>query len=290
MTMRYAAIFSGLTVVSLNLANIAQATPERVYRFTFVAPETIFVRGFIAPGFDRSFLRHASGNSVYSWDTIYVSTSDSIHESRRMLRISLLRHPDMPHYLYVIRPTTDFYDMPRSLMNAVQCYQDANSRRRARALWYRFHLQREWSALGGVAPELIQGAYRAQIINGGLVLSDWTPNPHYVEAAAEVNLDPMPLDDEAPSVGWVETGNQQGEFMSLSFSIGCENMWLRASSETHCASADRVSLDDPVPDIAKEETSREFPTTSHARKPGKSAGNKGRSRVSPCLQNDLTMK
>ncbi|WP_394819919.1 hypothetical protein [Sorlinia euscelidii] len=234
------------------MATIAEATPEKVFRFSLLAPETIFARGFTAPGHDRSFLRHASGNSVYSGDTIYISTSDSLNESRRMLRISLQRHPDVPHYLYVIRPTTDFYDMPRSLMNAIQCYEDGVSRRRARALWYRFHLQREWSALGGVPPELIHGAYRAQLINGGLVLSDWMPNPHYLEADAEVNPDPMPMDDIVPTAGYIENGIQQGEFMSLSFSVGCDNMRLRASPDKHCEPAERISLDDPVSTIEKE--------------------------------------
>lgn len=251
MIMRHAAVFSGFTAILLSMATIAQATPEKVYRFSLLAPETIFARGFIAPGHDRSFLRHASGDSVFSGDTMFISTSDSINESRRMLQISLQRHPDVPHYLYVIRPTTDFYDMPRSLMNAIQCYQNGVSRRQARTLWYRFHLQREWTALGGVAPELIHGAFRAQIINDSLNLSDWTPNPHYLEANAEINPDPMPLDDTVPAGGYVENGLRQGEFMSLSFSVGCDNLRLRASPKKNCESADRISLDDPVPSDEK---------------------------------------
>lgn len=250
--MRRAAFFTGVTAILLSMATMAQATPEKVYRFSLLAPETIFTRGFVAPGHDRSFLRHASGDSVLSGDSMFISTSDSLHESRRMLRISLQRHSNMPHYLYVIRPTTDFYDMPRSLMNAIQCYDDGVSRRRARALWYRFHLQREWSALGGVPPELIHGAYRAQLLNGGLILSDWTPNPHYLEADAEVNPDPMPMNDTVPTPGYVENGINQGEFMSLSFSVGCDNMRLKASSDKRCEPADRISLDDPVSSDEKE--------------------------------------
>lgn len=244
--MRHAAIFSGFTAILLSMATIAQATPEKVYRFPLLAPQTIFVRGFIAPGHDRSFLRHASGNSVFSGDTMFISTSDSIHESRRMLQISLQRLSNVPHYLYVIRPTTDFYDMPRSLNECDPMLPEWRlTSARAHPLVSLSPLERA-DGTWPCCARTIHGAFRAQIINGSLILTVWTPNPHYLEANAEVNPDPMPLDDTVPAGGYVENGFRQGEFMSLSFSVGCDNMRLRASPKKNCESADRISLDDPV--------------------------------------------
>ncbi len=91
-------------------------TPWRVYKVSFLPPETVFNAGFISQEHDTDIIRYVIGVSTNDIRSAYVSIMEYLYDVRMICEAIARREPDRPIYIYSIRPTEDFFIVEKSLL------------------------------------------------------------------------------------------------------------------------------------------------------------------------------
>lgn len=244
--MKFSFLFPTL-VLGFGLAANAVAGPRYIYHLSTVMPTEVFTRGFCPRGQDIELLHYMSGQSVLDGTTSFVSATDSLDVALRIAKQAILRHREIPFWIYVIRPTEEVYDVTKSLHSAEQNLKNPDAWHQAFALSMAFDWQRSWAAHGNVLSSQIVGAYPVILLfREEPFLGTLYPNENYIEGSSFVSDDIIPARDTPPDSAYIGEESSPGFSLSLSFSQDCEENKLIPPRRVRCGTAKQLTFHDLI--------------------------------------------
>lgn len=221
-------------IVTLMLTASGYAKPPPVtYRLSIYEPRLVFKQGFAARGQDYDFLNYVSGVSVESNTSGYLVSSSSLNTMINILRNRLITHPTERHYLYTIRPTSNFFNVAQSLVYARNNLPDSPARVQVNTIWLTMNWQRRefWVARDRISPDQILGGQTISMNGRAVQFGDYLQNPNYLYAPPVVSRRLMPIRNN--TVGAVYVGEE--ETVTEFVPAGIDNMVCEASPQRSAA-------------------------------------------------------
>ncbi|MEE8659053.1 hypothetical protein CGLAMM_00040 [Acetobacteraceae bacterium EV16G] len=226
-----AAIFP---IVTMMLTAPGYAKPPPVtYRLSIYAPGLVFERGFTARGQNYDFLSYISGESIDRDTSGYLVTTSSLNGAINLLRRRLRTHPTERYYLYTVRPTSNFYNVARSLNYARDNLPDSPAREQVNTLWFttNWHREEYWVARDRISPDQILGGQTISIDGRFVHFGDYFQNPDYVYAPPVVSRRLMPIRDNPVGEVYAVEEETSTDFVPA----GVDNMVCEASQQRSAA-------------------------------------------------------
>lgn len=173
----------------------AMTPPDKVYKVSFQPPETVFNAGFISSGHDRDLIRFVSGASTEDNSTAYIATIDLWYDVSLISEEAARRNPERPVYVYVIRPTENFFNVEESLLFARDILPSGPVREQVDDLWRATQRWSEgaWAATAAIAGDQISGVRKYFWNNNRPYFGSFEANPNYYFLPPEVSRGPMPV-------------------------------------------------------------------------------------------------
>lgn len=244
--MKFSSLFS-ILVLGFSLAANAVAGPRYIYHLSTVMPTEIFKRGFFASGHDVELLRYMSGQSILDGTTSFVSATDSLDVALRIAKQAILKHREIPFWIYVIRPTEEVYDVTKSIHSAEQNVRNPDAWHQALALTLAFDWQRSWAAHGHVLSSQIVGAYPVILLfREEPFLGTLYRNENYIEDSSIVSDDVIPARDTPLDGAYIGEESSPGFSLTLSFSQDCEDHKLIPPRKVRCGTAKQLTFHDLI--------------------------------------------
>jgi len=163
----------------------------------------------------------------------------------RIAKQAILKHREIPFWIYEIRPTERVYDVTKSLRSAEQYLKNPDARRQALALSMAYDWQRSWAAYGQVLSSQIVGAYPVILLfREEPFLGTLYPNDRYIDDSSFVSDDIIPARDTPPDGAYVGEESSPGFPISLSFSQDCEPYKLIPPRNVRCGTAKHLTIHD----------------------------------------------
>lgn len=225
------AIFLIVTMM-LNSSGHAE-TPPVAYRLSVSAPEVIFNQGWTARGQNYDFLSFVSGISIQDNTLGYVVTTSSLNQAIHYLKLRLRAHPGERYYLYTVRPTSNFFDVARSVDYARDNLPDSPAREQVNtlSLTTNWHREEFLVARDRISPYQILGGQTISIDGRFVNFGDYTQNPNYIYTPPVVSPRPMPIRDNTVGEAYVEEDDLSVGFVPA----GVDNMFCEASQQRYAA-------------------------------------------------------
>lgn len=235
--MKISPLFS-ILILSVSLAANAVAGPRYIYHISSVMPIEAFDRGFMMTGQDIDLLRCMSGHSILDCSASFISATDSLAVALHISKQAVLKHREVPFWVYVIRPTEVVYDVMKSLRSAEGTLKNPDARRQARELILAFDWQKPWAAHGHISSSQIVGVYPVIVLfREEPYLGCMFPNEDYIEGASFVSDNVIPARDTPPDDVFIGEESAPGYPTSLSFNQDCEYHKLIPPRKWRCGTA-----------------------------------------------------
>lgn len=229
-----------MLLVIAPLPSYAEDPPAFVFLPSDCIPGIVFREGIPAAGNDENVLRHATGASNIDGSSAYISTSTSLRVVHRVARLAIIHAPLNAYWVYLIRPTPNFFDLTRSLFDAFLDAEDPLIESQAFMLWYGLQHDYLWTARNGITNDQILGAASIILVRGEPVIGDYVPNPFYRAAAPTVNPDPLPVQNASNDAVFVQQGEVRSDFVDLVIAPDCHDD--RAGSSANRQSCDATQI------------------------------------------------
>lgn len=240
---------AALLIASTAFASAGYAIdpPVMVYKVSYRPPETTFLNGFVAVGRDRDFIRFASGASTRDNSTAYVSTLDSWHHVSYVVESTARRNPELPIYIYYVRPTENFFNVEESLLFARDVLPPGPAWRQVDDLWRATHHWTEgaWAATAAIAGDQISGARRYYWNDDRPYFGSFISNPNYYILPPEVSRRPLSVRNASVEAAEVaEAAHGVGFVPAAVVNMACDSQSQRlGTSRTRpCPPVDRLSF------------------------------------------------
>ncbi|MEE8659051.1 hypothetical protein CGLAMM_00030 [Acetobacteraceae bacterium EV16G] len=229
-------------------ASYALDPPGRVYRVSSRAPADVFTSGFPAEGNDLDLLRYVSGASVVDGTSAYISTTQISRHAVAFAMIFARAFPTVPVYIYLVRPTENFYSVAASMRYAQEVLPNPEVREQvsAVALATRGQENGHWAARGGISPEQIFGVRRFYWDDGSPPrLGDLIQNANYLFMPPATNHSPMPVHNATVTAAYVAEAVHSVEFLPAAVAnMGCDQSprQCRKAFASHCIPVHPISF------------------------------------------------
>lgn len=221
--MKYFKVFFSIATIMSSTASYAYEAPSQVLRVSVEAPSTVFENGLSSLGPDTDLLRHVSGVSVLDGTSNYVTTTETVSVAREIAQVALRLDPSRSHWVYIIRPTINFFSVSNSLIDARFSLTDRDAQRQAIILWNAFHWQDAWAAQGSISSSQILGVHPVISVNNAPVLGDFVPNPNYTPGTPTVNPNVMPAQHATSDIVYLEESEHSARYVSLNLYPTCDH-------------------------------------------------------------------
>lgn len=195
-------------ILMLTVNSVCAQPVTTVYRSDFREPGEVFSTGFHNWGENDSIEEHvqstSSGlNSVR--DSAFVSTS---WDRQSAINVALLYMTETPFYIYDIRATDNFYNVPLTL--DTYGYEELHED---------FEDQHEYAALGGISAAQIISAtrYTVAFVQGipQVTEHETTSNPNYERIPTQANERPYPATEPYEELEPIVCANYTGYSASM---------------------------------------------------------------------------
>ncbi|UYH51960.1 hypothetical protein N5W20_03645 [Candidatus Kirkpatrickella diaphorinae] len=158
-------------------------------------PAQIFSRGWVSSGHDRDLLRFLTSGPTEDQTSNYVTTAQYLYEVEPIVENIARNYPDLTVYLYLIRPTNNFFNLEESLRIAADALPLGEARQALRQAWRAtcHWTTGLWPARGEISGAQIFGAAPYHWVNGELRRQTFIYNPDFLYALPESSRYPMPV-------------------------------------------------------------------------------------------------
>ncbi|CNL06038.1 enterotoxin A family protein [Yersinia aleksiciae] len=230
-------------ILSINYPAFAINQVNLVYRADSRAPEEITLAGGMFPFSDLpqdpDLLHHFEGESLEGYTSAFVSTTASLRQAINHAAFTARMSdaepfdPEFETYLYIIRPSENFYSIDTSFNHArEELTENSLLYAKLRNLLRDYGGMEEWVALGGFTntriisyarlsgPMLQQHYYSGQIFSELFWAGRWQNNPQYSSALDSEHSTSAPYLALGVPRGYV-TMAQNGSGQQLPLSITC---------------------------------------------------------------------
>lgn len=221
--------------------------PDWVYKSSMSEPAQIFLHGWVAPGQDRDLLHFMTSYYVGDESSIYISTDQHLYESETIVEAVARGYPNHTVYLYLIRPTDNFFNLEESLRFAADALPLGEARQALRQAWgaTRHWTTGIWPARGTIAGAQIFGAAPYHWVNGEVRRQTFIYNPDFLYTLPEASQYPMPVRNATVEEAVIaEDPHGVGFIPGAIVPDGCnaQPRRLSATPSTPCLPLKRVSL------------------------------------------------
>lgn len=229
-------------------ASYALDPPDVVYHISSRAPADVFLSGFPAEGDDLDLLRYISGASVVDGTSAYVPSTQIARHAVVFALIFARTFPTVPFYIYLVRPTENFYSVEASMRFAQEALPNPEVREQVRAVALATQdLENgHWAARGGISPEQIIGVERLYWGDGSPPrLGDLVRNADYLFQPAATNHFPMPVRNATVAAAYVAEARYSVEFLPAAVAnMGCDQSprQRRKAFASHCIPVNPISF------------------------------------------------
>lgn len=230
--MKSKAAISLIATLMLTASGYAKPPPV-TYRLSICAPGLVFAHGFTARGQNYDFLSYISGESIDRDTSGYLVSTSSLNGAINLLRRRLSTHPTERYYLYTARPTSNFYNVARSLDYARDNLPDSPAREQVNTLWLttNWHREEYWVARDRISPDQILGGQTISIDGRFVHFGDYIQNPDYIYAPPVVSRRLLPIRDNTVGEVYVAEDETSADFVPA----GVDNMVCEASPQRSAA-------------------------------------------------------
>lgn len=236
-----------LASLFLDTTSYALDPPKVVYRISSRAPADVFSSGFPAEGDDIDLLRYVAGTSVIDGTSAYISTTQISRHAIAIAAIFSQAYPSVPVYIYLVRPTENFYSVAASLRFARDALPNPEVREQASAIALATQGQENghWAARGGIRLEQIAGVRRFFWDNGHSRLGELLRNHYYLFMPAAISHLPMPVHNATVAAAYVAEEPLSAGFMSAAIAnMGCDQQprQCRKAFASQCLSVNPMTF------------------------------------------------
>lgn len=198
------------------------------YRADSRGPEDVFINGFTSWGNNINFYAHVTGHSTEEGiqNSAFIATTASLDSAMSFVKDRVLDTPGQIYYIYVIRPTNNFY----SVELTVEHLYSIHNKIMHDILKETIKKEQEYAALSFIAPQQIKQADEIKYNLDTHEYEDATiDNQNYNNIATYANANPYTGSDSYPlnlePILFVAPPLQSASFQSDSKETNIKKSW-----------------------------------------------------------------